>query len=836
MAAAAPAAGKGKRKRHLSEDDVYLLLHRYAPGTILTALQEVAQHAEGRRIDWRAVVGKSATGITSAREYQMLWRHFAYRHDLEDSVDAGEEPLGDDSDLELELEPNPIPTKEALSEASALAKALISGSSREQASGHRINLDPPVLNTQNEKIVRVPSEKQLAQSHRIANVTGPVASSKQSSHIGPSPGHLDPNGASKKRKKSKAWSKEEDADLAAGVQKYGEGNWEDILHKCNFDSTRTPDQLSQRWALKRPGGSTKPASTKHASVGSEERSAALKALSLAVGPMRRSGAYQQSIQHKSTAFAPKMPEVRSAATPSPAPELALPVPVPVAMPLRVAAQVQTLLHQGQQAPAQAVPPKSSNASNKTRKKQAAQPNPTIGPSSIQAAAIAAGGRLATASTAASFLKAAQSKNVVHIKSLGATSLKSSASSKASIVVEHGTQPGGSQHLEPLNASAVHGVSGVTAVNQSGPLAGARSLETKKALSTTLAPVPCEEDDSEFCAITIDDLFPEDAKQPEVVDAKQPGIVDAKQPETVDTKAKQPETTGLKAKQPENADPKAMQQETMDPKSKQPDTLEVEMKVEIVDPKDKDMLEFDQYVASQGGHLNTDDLNKSKCTNSASQAQGLVGSQKPQKLIPADGKGNPVTVVGKGKPVTAGVAATGKKTKIPVSHSAAGTPRGIVETVNANAPNKTLVRRVATPASVPAGCQGPPMKKDAMNAKGNQMTPSNATVISSGVAASSQTSVAAKGASKANPPSSSSQAKPNSVAVNGANRVVNPLSSSQASVAVNDPNRAAIPLSSSQAGATVNGANRAANPPPSSQASTAVNGAANKGNPPAAARQ
>jgi hypothetical protein len=124
-------------------------------------------------------------------------------------------------------------------------QALISGSSREQASGHRINLDPPVLNTQNEKIVRVPSEKQLAQSHRITNVTGPVANSKQPSHIGPSPGHLDPNGASKKRKKPKAWSKEEDADLAAGVQKYGEGKWEDILHKCNFDSTRTPDQLSQ---------------------------------------------------------------------------------------------------------------------------------------------------------------------------------------------------------------------------------------------------------------------------------------------------------------------------------------------------------------------------------------------------------------------------------------------------------------------------------------------------------------------------------------------------------------------------------------------------------------
>ncbi|AQK52969.1 Homeodomain-like superfamily protein [Zea mays] len=644
------------------------------------------------------------------------------------------------------------------------ARALISGSS--QASGHRINLDTHVLNTRNEKIVRVPSEKQLAQSHRVTNVAGPVSNSKQLAHIGPSAGLLDPNGPSKKRKKPKAWSKEEDADLAAGVQKYGEGNWEDILHKCNFDNTRTPDQLSQRWALKR--------------------------------------AYPQSIQHKSTVFAPKMPELRSAVTPSPAPA----VPVPVAMPLRVAAQVQAPPHQGHQAPAHAAPPKLLNASNKTRKKQAAQPNPTISPSSIQAAAIAAGGRLATASTAANFLKVAQSKNAVHIRSLGATSLKPSASFKASIVVEHGTQPGGSQHLEPLNASAVHDVSGVAAVNQSGPLAGACS-ETKKALSTALAPVPCDseekEDDSEFCVITIDDLFPEDAKQPE----------------TVDTKAKQPQTTGLKANQPENADPKVMQQETMDPKSKQSDTVEVE----IVDPKDKDMLEFDQYVASQGGHLNTDDLNKSKCTNSVSQAQGLVGSQ--QKLIPADGKGSPVTVVGKGKPVTAGVAATGRKTKFPVSHLAAGTPRGIVDTVNANAPNKTLVRRAAIPAPVPAGCQ---VRKDAMNSKGNQMTPGNA---GSGVPASSQTSVAAQAASKANLPSSSSQAKPNNMVVNGGNRlVVNPPSSSQASAAVNDANRAATPQSSNP----VNGANnREVNPPPSSQASTAVNGAANKGNVPAAAR-
>ena len=60
---------------------------------ILTALQEVAQHTDGRRIDWRAVVANSTMGITSARKYQMLWRHFAYHHDIDESVDAYDQPL-----------------------------------------------------------------------------------------------------------------------------------------------------------------------------------------------------------------------------------------------------------------------------------------------------------------------------------------------------------------------------------------------------------------------------------------------------------------------------------------------------------------------------------------------------------------------------------------------------------------------------------------------------------------------------------------------------------------------------------------------------------------------
>ncbi|KAG2651507.1 protein PRRC2C-like [Panicum virgatum] len=852
-AAAAPAAGtgKGKRKRALSEDDVYLLLHRYAPGTILTALQEVAQHAEGRRIDWRAVVRKSATGITSAREYQMLWRHFAYNHDLDETVGAGDQPLGDDSDLELELEPVPNPTKEALSEASALAKALISGSSREQASGQRVNLDAPVLNAPNEKTVRIPSEKQLAQNHRITNVTGPVSNSKQASHLGPSPGSLDPNGPSKKKKKPKAWSKEEDADLATGVQKYGEGNWDYILHKCKFDNTRTPDQLSQRWALicKRPGGSTKPASTKHATIASSEalsiaRQDALKALSIAVGPMRRSsmlrpGAQQLGIQHKSAVFAPKIPKVRSAAAPSPA--LALPVPVPVPMPVKV--PVKSPLPQEQQAPVQRAPPKSANASNKTRKKQSPQPSPIIGPSSIQAAAIAAGGRIAPALAAANFLKVAQS---VHIRSQVTASSKPCASTKApSVVVEPGTETGSTLHLEPLNTSApksgpsvltthateqVHGASEVAVVNPAGPSAVAHPLETNKALSTTPVPVSCDseekEGDSTFCVITIDDLFPEDAMQLETVDLEaKPEIAhqEAKQPETVDPvdpKAKQPEAADPKAKQPETADPKAKQLETADPKAKQLDTLNP--KVEIVDPKDKDMLEFDQYVASQGA-VNTDHLDKSKTGRSSSQPQGLVGSQKKQaKLVPAVGKGNPVS---------AGVPTTVKRTKTSVPHLVnpvpAGSPRGIVGTVNANAPNKTLVRKATI--LVPAGVQAPLLKKHATNGKGTQVMQPN---TGNGVPpASSQASVAVNGASKVNPPSSSGQA---SSVVNIGSRA-NPPSSGQASAVVNIGSKA-NPPSSGQASVVVNGANRAANTPSSGKASAALSGAANKANPPAAPKQ
>jgi len=520
------------------------------------------------------------------------------------------------------------------------------------------------------------------------------------------------------------------------------------------------------------------------------------------------------------------------------------------MPLPAKVPVKSPLPQEQQAPVQRAPPKSANASNKTRKKQSPQPSPIIGPSSIQAAAIAAGGRIAPALTAANFLKVAQS---AHIRSQVTGSSKPSSSTKApSVVVEPGTQLGSTQHLEPLNTSGpksgpsvltthateqVHGASEVAIVNPAGPSARAHPLETNKALSTTLVPVSCDseekEDDSTFCVITIDDLFPEDAMQLETVDLEaKPEIADqkAKQPETVDAKAKQSEAADPKANQPETADPKAKQPETVDPKAKQPETVDpkakqldtLNPKVEIVDPKDKDMLEFDQYVASQGA-VNTDHLDKSKTGRSSSQPQGLVGSQKNQvKLVPNVGKGNPVS---------AGVPATVKRTKTSVPHLVnpvpAGSPRGIVGTVNANAPNKTLVRKATT--LVPAGVQAPLLKKHATNGKGTQVMQPN---TGNGVPpASSQASVAVNGASKVNPPSSSGQA---SSVVNIGSRA-NPPYSGQASAVVNIGSKA-NPPSSGQASVVVNGANRAANTPSSGKASAALSGAANKANPPAAPKQ
>ncbi|VAI74334.1 unnamed protein product [Triticum turgidum subsp. durum] len=632
----------------------------------------------------------------------MLWRYIAYRHDfIENTEDIGAQPLGDESDLECEIEPFPKPSNEAAAEASRFAKViatndpnnsifnslknltiLIYGPSREQCSSHRVNSEVPLLNTPNEKIPRVPSDKQLAQSHRLTNGTGPISNSKQASHTGLSPDPFDGNGPHKKTKKPKAWSNKEDADLMDGVHKCGEGNWLNILHRYKFGSTRTYVQLSQRWAvICRRQGTTKPAKAK--SVTTEfDIKATQKAFSMALDmPMGkpggfstlRSGASQQSTQHPAPVFVAAAPELKCATSSSSFP---LPVPVP--------AQGQIPLPWAQPAPAQAAASKVSNTSNKSRnssKKQNAQANPTNAPSSIQAAAIAAGGRIAPASIATNLLKAAQSSQAVHItpkampiRPRGKGSSRTTSSKASTMAGEPGTQPGSAEHPELPNCSAptpsppvlvtqsieqVNLVSEVAGVKPPEQSASAHLLEPDRALSTTPVSGPCDnmemDDDSTFCAVTMEDLFPEDVKQPEMVN----------QPEIV--------------KQPEMIDPKAE---------------------ESIDPKDADMLEFDRFVAQ--GCLTTDCLDKSKGVKIAPGAQGAIPSQKKQP------KQQPTVV--KSVPVSArGAPATVKKTKTLASHGATFpstvTSSGLVGTGNAvrNAvpATGTLAKNMAPVTGAPA---------------------------------------------------------------------------------------------------------------------------------------
>uniref|UniRef100_A0A0D9VGY9 Uncharacterized protein n=1 Tax=Leersia perrieri TaxID=77586 RepID=A0A0D9VGY9_9ORYZ len=710
---AAPAAGVGKRKRSFSEDDAYLVLHRYQPATILTMMQEMGKHVQpGRRgIDWRALVRRTSTGITSPREYQMLWRHFAYGHELVESVVPGALPLEDDSDLECDIEIVPTPGNEALAEATSFAKSIISGSSREQASGQRVNSEANALNTQNEKIVRVPSDKQLVPSQGLTNGTGPVSSLKQPSNAGSSSDPFESNGHAKKKKKPKPWSKEEDGELAAGVQKYGEGKWQDILDEYRFDSSRSYLQLQQRWAfICKRQGSTKPANHKPVNAtSSEDLNAAKKTYMMFIDmPMKKKSGPQHSVQHNAPMFTttPEVkPAVASLPLPSPSPVVPVPSPSPVVLapspsPV-VPAPTPSPPPQLQQAPAQSAPPPSkvSNASNKTRnnsKKQVAQPSPVNnGPLSLQAIAFAAGGRIATPSVATNLLKAAQSTKAVHIRSRGTGSSKSSTGSKTpSMAGEPGTQIGSAQYLELQNTSgsspvltthateqvpSVSEVAGVTPLGQSD---GVHLSETKKPLNTMPVSGTSDkmeiDDNSNYFAVTMEDLFPEDTKQEDAEDHKTE---------------------------------------------------------EAIDPKDADMLEFDRFVAQ--GCLNKDYVDKSKTVKVAPEVQGVVSSQKKQpKTLPTVGKSNPIS---------AGATVTTKKTKSPVPQG--GMSSGIVAAGNVGVLNRSGGKAHAPTTTA---TQNTVQKQQNTSSKGNVPK-----IVAPGTVApaNNRANTAVNGASKANVPAS-----------------------------------------------------------------------------------
>lgn len=107
---------------------------------------------------------------------------------------------------------------------------------------------PPTTDTPNDQASVVPSDKHHFGRYNRATNGAALYIQKQPSSTVPSNEGLDGNGSSNSgfplKKKRKLWSKEEDMELIAAVEKFGEGNWANIL-KGDFKHDRTASQLSQ---------------------------------------------------------------------------------------------------------------------------------------------------------------------------------------------------------------------------------------------------------------------------------------------------------------------------------------------------------------------------------------------------------------------------------------------------------------------------------------------------------------------------------------------------------------------------------------------------------------
>ncbi|PNT49013.1 hypothetical protein POPTR_002G106500v4 [Populus trichocarpa] len=386
---------KKNKKGVISEEDVSTLLQRYTATTLLALLQEVAQF-DGAKIDWNALVKKTSTGISNAREYQMLWRHLAYRHVLPEKFDDGAHPLDDDdSDLESELEAFPSVTSEASTEAAACVKVLIaSGLPSDSTHPNNTTVEAPLtINIPNGRSLRATSENSQSDVMRGVNIRVPVSVQKLSLPAVmscPASEVYDANGSGSgtfpPRRKRKPWSEAEDMELIAAVQKLGEGNWASIV-RGEFKGDRTASQLSQRWAIiRKRHGNLNVGTVSSAPQLSETQRAARDAVKMALDPHP---AAKSLIASSEASPAQHQSQQRTMMTKSSS-----------IWPVGPAAKSQVML---------------AKASEKS----------ILSSDPVRAAAVAAGARIATQSDAASLLKAAQAKNAVHIMPTGSSSIKSS---------------------------------------------------------------------------------------------------------------------------------------------------------------------------------------------------------------------------------------------------------------------------------------------------------------------------------------------------------------------------------------------------------------------------
>ncbi|KAJ6412879.1 hypothetical protein OIU84_005850 [Salix udensis] len=450
---------KSKRKNKkgvISEEDISTLLQRYTATTILVLLQEVAQF-DGVKIDWNALAKKTTTGISNAREFQVLWRHLSYRHMLPEKFDDGAHPLDDDSDLDSELEAFPSVTSEASSEAAACVKVLIASGIPSHPNSAAVEA-PLTINIPNGQSFRATSENSQPAVMQGMNITVPVSIQKLSlpaTSFGGGADVIDANGSGSgtfpPRRKRKPWSEAEDMELISAMQKFGEGNWANIV-KGNFKGHRTASQLSQRWAIiRKQRGNSNAGTISSGSQLSEAQRAACHAVKMALDSHP---AAKSSVAYCSGGIA-------SNKSPN---NCMLPA---------ITMEASLIQHQSQQHPMMSTssstwPLRSTEKSQVMLTKTSAKSISSSDP--VRAAAVAAGASIATQSDAASMLKAAHAKNAVHIMPTGNSSIKSSMDGGVS------TQPEGTPNIRLISCGMA------TAPAASHPAASGPFLGLAKATS------------------------------------------------------------------------------------------------------------------------------------------------------------------------------------------------------------------------------------------------------------------------------------------------------------------------------------------------------------------
>ncbi|PKU83655.1 uncharacterized protein LOC110101951 [Dendrobium catenatum] len=337
-----------------------MLFYRYNLTIIITILKEISEITDVK-IDWKTLVKRSSTGISNAREYQMLWRHLAYREPLFENL-VETEPEEDDSDLEFELEAVPSASAEASLQANKCIEVIMPSSMIPDAPMSDFHFRKE---SHSKKAVHPSTVKNTILLNSVAK-----KQTLMPAYTGTLQGNEIAYPAFSNKRKRNSWTTQEENDLIAAVKKHGEGNWLNIL-KDDFKQDRTTSQLSKRWnIIKKRLTSSNLASNDKINdwVLHNEQLATRKAISMALNI--------PTIGSLSKLLSDARPDYS----------------------LEASKKLQ------QPASPQKTMKKSAIASSLVT------PDPLI-----QAAAVAAGGRIIDPSAAASFLKATNSKNIHRIK-------------------------------------------------------------------------------------------------------------------------------------------------------------------------------------------------------------------------------------------------------------------------------------------------------------------------------------------------------------------------------------------------------------------------------------